>query len=60
MLPGLIYKQCQLELAGILVLENINEIQHSEACLDYIASKCLLGDLSGTFANYVNPSHNTP
>ena len=28
MLPGLFYKACQLELAGILMLENVNKLQH--------------------------------
>ena len=31
MLPGLIYNACQLELAGIFMLENVNKLQHFEA-----------------------------
>ena len=41
-LPGLVYNTCQLELAVILMLENANERQHFEACLYFLASKCLL------------------
>ena len=26
------YNPCQLELAGILMLENVNKLQHCEAC----------------------------
>ena len=30
-----IYNACQLELAGILLLENANKHQHFEACLQF-------------------------
>ena len=33
MLPGLMWNACQLELAGILTLENVNKLQHFEAYL---------------------------
>ena len=32
---GLIYNACQLELAGILMLENVNKLQLVEACLHF-------------------------
>ena len=35
MLPGLIYNTCQLELASILMLENVNKLQHFEDCLHF-------------------------
>ena len=41
MLPGLIYNACQFELAGILVLENVNKHQYFEACLHFLVKKCL-------------------
>ena len=41
-LPGLIYNERQLVLAGIVMLENANKLQHFEACLLFCASKRLL------------------
>ena len=40
--PGLIYNACQLESTGVLMLENVNKLQHFEACLHFRASKCFL------------------
>ena len=31
-LDGLIYNACRFELAGILMLENVNKRKHFEAC----------------------------
>ena len=39
MLPGLIYNPCQLELAGIWMLENVNKLQHFEVRLHFLTSK---------------------
>ena len=41
-LYGWIDNVCQLELAGNLMLENVNKRQHFEACLIFLASKCLI------------------
>ena len=35
-IAGLIYNACQLELASILMLENVNKLQNVEACLHFI------------------------
>ena len=40
MLHGWFYDACQLELADILILENVNKQQHFEACLHFSESKC--------------------
>ena len=37
MLPGLIYNECKLELAGIFMLENVNKIQHFEAFFIFLS-----------------------
>ena len=69
MLHGLDYNVCQLKLAGILVLENVNELQHFKvflyrkmlanyACLMNLTNWHSIGDLNRTFSNYVNPIHN--
>ena len=42
MLSDFIYNACQLEFAGILMLENVNKHQYFEACLHFEVSKCLL------------------
>ena len=31
------YNACRLELAGILMVENINKHRHFEACLHFLA-----------------------
>ena len=36
---GLVYNACQLELAGVSMLENVNELRHFEACLRSSATK---------------------
>ena len=35
MLPALIYNAYHLELAGILILENVSKLLHFEACLHF-------------------------
>ena len=47
MLPGVFYKTCQLELVGILMLENVNKLQHFEACLHVLLSKRFLTQAYG-------------
>ena len=36
------FDACQFELAGILVLENVNKLQHFEVRLHFLALKCSL------------------
>ena len=37
MLPGLVYNACQLELANILMLENVYGLKNVEVCLHFAA-----------------------
>ena len=39
---GQIREAGELELAGILMLKNVNKLHNFEACLHFIASKCPL------------------
>ena len=58
--PGLIHNACKLESTGVLMLGNVNKLQHFEACLHFLASKCLLTQVRLPYkSNWVNPSHNT-
>ena len=39
---GYIHKAGELELAGILLLENVDKLQNVETCLHFLAYKCPL------------------